>query len=539
MPASLITLDHLSFTWPDGSPVLSEVTGAIGRGRTGLIGRNGAGKSTLLRLILGHLTPTSGHVKVHGSLAYLPQDLVLRPSDTLADLLGIAQVLEALRRIEAGDARAELFDIVGNEWDIEARAVAALSAAGLPTDVGRPTGTLSGGETMLGALTGIQLRQPSIALLDEPTNNLDSGSRERFFDAVRAWRGNLVLVSHDLDLLELTDATVELRQHQLTTFGGPYSAYRAAVEQQQRAVEQQLRSAEQALRSQKRRQAAAEQQLAHSASQGRKDWTQATFVKAAINRRRNSAEKSAGTRRGMHEDKVRQAQSQVDAAEARLRTDESIRVDLPDPYLPAGRHVARVTGSDGRELIIQGPERIGLTGPNGAGKTTLVAQLAGAAPRRAATAEAFVARVGYLPQRLDGLDETASALESIRQAAPGTPTSVLRNRLARFLLRGEAAFREVRSLSGGERFRVALARSLLAEPPAELLILDEPTNNLDSYSVDQLVDALADYRGALLVISHDADLLSRLNLDAQWLLGPDGVLTAQPDHNRDAAPPEG
>src|SRR5690606_27022174 len=135
-------------------------------------------------------------------------------------------------------------------------------------------------------------------------------------------------------------------------------------------------------------------------------------------------------------------------------------------------------------------------------------------------------RVGYLPQRLDGLDEQASMLENVERAAPSVPPGELRSRLARFLLRGDSVHRPVATLSGGERFRVSLARLLLADPPAQLLVLDEPTNNLDLDSIDQLVDALRSYRGALLVVSHDDAFLGRLGLDAIWELDVDGNLTA-------------
>ncbi|WUK44522.1 ATP-binding cassette domain-containing protein [Nocardioides sp. NBC_00368] len=121
--------------------------------------------------------------------------------------------------------------------------------------------------------------------------------------------------------------------------------------------------------------------------------------------------------------------------------------------------------------------------------------------------------MGLLPQRLDGLDDEASAMENVRAVAPETPSGTIRNQLARLLLRGDSVDRPVRTLSGGERFRVSLARLLLADPPAQLLILDEPTNNLDITSVEQLAEALDAYRGALLVVSHDFGFLERIGID--------------------------
>ncbi|PUB25406.1 ATPase subunit of ABC transporter with duplicated ATPase domains [Promicromonospora sp. AC04] len=548
-----VVLHDVTFAWPDGAVALDHVSGAFGRGRTGLTGLNGAGKSTLLRLVAGLLAPTSGRVALSGTADYLPQRITLDTEATVADLLGVTPVVRALRAIESGDVDVAHFDVVGDDWDVEERAAALLSATGQPTGLDRSVATLSGGEVMLTAITGVRLRQSTggaaVALLDEPTNNLDGAARERLYDLVRGWRGALVVVSHDLALLELMDDTAELRAGSLTTFGGPYSEYRAWLAVQQEAAAQALRSAEQTLRREKRQRIEAEERIAHSERKGRKDAANSKYVKAVINDRRNSAEKSQGFRRGLLDDKVDAARAAVDVAERAVRDDDRISVDLPDPGVPAGRRLAVLRGADGREVVIQGPERIALTGPNGVGKTTLLERLLASVPAaslgagylsRDAAPEAqtsstqrggaaggvvLTERTAYLPQRVDVLPEASPVLDAVREGAPHVPPGELRNRLARFLVRGAAVDRPVATLSGGERFRVALARLLLADPPAQLLVLDEPTNNLDIASTDQLVDALSAYRGALLVVSHDAAFLERLGLDAEIRLDAAGNLT--------------
>ncbi|WP_110589578.1 ATP-binding cassette domain-containing protein [Microbacterium suaedae] len=539
MPA--LTLDHLTFSWPDGSVALDDVTGTFGTGRTGLVGRNGSGKSTLLRIAAGELAPTAGHVSATGDVAYLPQRLTLDVSTRVATLLGVDVALDAVRAIADGDVDPARFDEVGDDWDIEARAHAALAEAGLAPDMlDARVGELSGGEAMLAALTGIRLRGAAITLLDEPTNNLDRDARRLVHDLVLSWRGALIVVSHDLELLELMDETAELRDHALTVFGGPYSQWRAHVDAEQAAARQAAVDAKKVLQREKRQRIEAETKIARRARAGRK--AADSMPKILANALASSSEATAGRQRVEARGKEDEARAALDEAGRRIREDDSVGFDLPDPDVAAGRRILTLSDGD-RQWIVQGPERVALIGPNGSGKTALLEGLlhgrpprgtsplhndANSAPdvpeagsgvdsaqnwRRCAVGELHTDRFAYLPQRLDGLEEAASAIEIVQRAAPDVPDRELRNRLARFLLRGDAAQRPIGSLSGGERFRVAIARLLLADPPPQLLVLDEPTNNLDIDTAEQLLEALRAYGGAVLIVSHDDAFLRRLDPD--------------------------
>lgn len=531
-PAPAVVLDRITLIHPDGTPAVRDVSGTFGAARTGLVGRNGSGKTTLLRLIAGELIPTSGSVTTSGRVELLPQRLTLDVERRVADLLGVAAVVDAVRAVESGDVDPRHFETIGDDWDAEARAVAALTAAGLPPGaLDRRIGELSGGEAVLAALVGVRLRGAEIALLDEPTNNLDRDARERVGELVRGWRGALVVVSHDTTLLELMDDTAELYGSELDVFGGPYSQWRTWRDTEQAAARAAETTAAAALRRERRDRVETETKLARRAAMGAKAQREKRVPGIISGNRASAAQVSAGRARGEASDREAAARSALDAAGRRVRDDDTVRIDLPDPGVAAGRRLATI-GDGERSWIVQGPERVALVGPNGAGKTTLLEALVRSASanssesdapapphpggppdgpemRSCGTAAAHTDRVGYLSQRIDGLRDEVTVLDSVREAAPAATDVELRNRLARFLLRGDTVLRPVAALSGGERFRLALACALLADPPPQLLVLDEPTNNLDLDTVDQLVQALSAYRGAVLVVSHDDGFLSR------------------------------
>ena len=407
---------------------------------------------------------------------------------------------DGVRAIERGDVDERHFDTVGDDWDVEARATAALAEVGLPDGaLDRRVGELSGGEAVLAALVGVRLRGAEIALLDEPTNNLDRDARARVHELVRTWRGTLIVVSHDVALLEQLDDTAELYEHELSVFGGPYSAWKAWLDTEQAAAVQAETAARQLLRREKRDRQRVESAIAMRNAHGKKLAAKKAAPKIVLGAMKRSAEVTADKLRVEANEKVEAARAAVDTAGRRVRDDDTVHIDLPDPGVGTGRRIATI-GDGERSWTIQGPERVALVGPNGAGKTTLLERLVasafgdgapysvsvdaarvqgagsarvvgdagsaglnsergaaatavpfsgdeGADPaeagpdaasfRSSVRAEAHTDRVGYLSQRVDGLDEAASVLANVRAGAPGVGDAELRNRLARFLIRGD------------------------------------------------------------------------------------------------------
>ncbi|GAA2970947.1 ATP-binding cassette domain-containing protein [Streptomyces drozdowiczii] len=523
-PAAHLTCSSLSFAWPDGTRALDALDVTVGPGRTGLIGLNGAGKSTLLRLLAGELRPTEGRISVSGEVGYLPQNLVLDTELRVDAALGIDTVREALHAIEAGDVGEERFAAVGDDWDVEERARAALDGLGLGhIGLDRTIGEMSGGECVMLRLAALLLARPDVLLLDEPTNNLDLYARQRLYAAVDAWHGVLVVVSHDRELLERVDQIADLRDSTVTWYGGNLSAYEAALAVEQEAAERMVRVAEADVQRQKRELAESQVRSARRRRYGQKLFDEGSVPKIVASARKRSAQESAGKQRLMHASRLADAKERLDEAVEAVRDDDEIRVELPRTKVHPGRGVlvlrdlelaygARVRG----QYEVRGPERIALVGRNGAGKTTLLRTLAGELAPVSGEAVTEVP-LRFLPQRLDVLDDELSVAENVARFAPDATNNHIRAKLAHFLFRGARADRAAGTLSGGERFRAALAALLLAEPAPRLLLLDEPTNSLDMASVRRLTAALDAYEGALVVASHDVPFLESLGI-TRWLL---------------------
>ncbi|MGW2228492.1 ABC-F family ATP-binding cassette domain-containing protein [Streptomyces formicae] len=536
MSDAAIVCSNLSFAWPDDTPVFHDLSFTVPTGRTGLVAPNGSGKSTLLKLIAGELTPATGSLSVGGTLGHLPQSLPLTGDLTVAEVLGIAQVIRALDAVESGDVGEEHFATIGDDWDIEERTRAQLDRLGLAgLALDRGLSTLSGGQVVSLGLAAQLLKRPDVLLLDEPTNNLDLAARHQLYDVLADFTGCLLLVSHDRALLDRMERIAELGSDELRLYGGDFTAYEEAVRAEQEVAEKNIRNAEQELKREKREMQQARERAERRQSNAARNLKNAGLPRIFAGNMKRGAQESAGRSGQLHASRVSEAKARLDEAGRALREEQRITLDLPDTLVPAGRnlfigaglqvhHAGRAVFADGGvDLTVRGPERIALTGPNGAGKTTLLRLVTGELTPDGGEIKRSEGRIAYLSQRLDLLDLERTVAENFAAFAPERPEAERMNLLARFLFRGARAHLPVRVLSGGERLRATLACVLCAEPAPQLLLLDEPTNNLDLVSTGQLESALDSYRGAFMVISHDEKFLAEIGVN-RWLHLTDGAL---------------
>ena len=284
MPAS-ITLSRLSAATPDGTPLFTDLDLTFGPERTGIVGRNGTGKSTLLRLIAGQLSPSAGQITQTGTLAYMRQDSIARPDETVADLMGAAPALALIDRAEAG--RASAAELAEADWTPPARLDAALDRCGLSVAPTTPLARLSGGQRTRAALAALLLADPDMLLVDEPTNNLDRDGRRAVIALLRDWTGGAIVVSHDRELLEEMDTIVELTSLGATRYGGSYSTYRAQKAQELAAAEHALAHAEKTHEETARRARQAAERKARKDAAGRRSRAAGASLRSCWTPRRN------------------------------------------------------------------------------------------------------------------------------------------------------------------------------------------------------------------------------------------------------------
>ena len=506
----MLRLEHISKIYPTGE-VLKDVTWEVKPGeRVGLVGVNGAGKSTQLKIIMGEMEPTTGEVIRQGSLhiAYLTQEFEVEPMRTVREEFWTVfteanQVQQALANMEQemANAKPDELDKLVHKLDKLQRQFEALDGYGLeaqiekilpemgfePGDGDRLVSSFSGGWQMRMSLGKILLQSPDVLLLDEPTNHLDLETIEWLEKYLKGLKTPMVVVSHDREFLDrLCTKIVETERGISTSYPGNYSAY---LQQKEEAQDSQLATYE-------RQQKEIEKQ------------------QAFVERFRASATRSTQAK---SREKLLEKMEKVEAPTAKMR---KLQFTFP-PSPRSGREVVLIkdlthTYDDkilflGAELEIERGDRIAFLGPNGCGKSTLLRMVMGMEEAEDGTVSLGQHNVipGYFEQnQAEALDLNKTVMDTIHDEVPDWKNEEVRTLLGKFLFSGETVFKKVDALSGGEKARLALAKMLLR--PANLLILDEPTNHLDIPAKEMLEEALQNYDGTVIIVSHDRYFISQV-----------------------------
>lgn len=505
---AVVTFKSVHFEWADGQSVLCDLNLTLSSGRRyGLVGPNGVGKSTLAKLIAGELEPTRGSVTRNGRFAYLAQWAVPPVDRTGEELIG-----ELWSRLSPAES-----------------AVAAQWAGNI--DLLRKAAQLSGGEWTRIQLMGLLAENADFLVLDEPTNSLDAEARRSMQDFIRNFTQGILVVSHDRELLQSVDVILELTSQELTTYGGGWDFYEAERARERERLQGQLESAQRERRVQERTRQAALVKQRRRMSHAAKSAPTSGMVTGVLGARKRRAQKTLGKLQVATEREVDRSAEAAREAYARLKEDPEIYATAPSAVIPMSRWIAEARDFNFRfspdapflwenplNFSLRGPGRVAITGANGVGKSTLLKLLIGKGPvdgEPVGDLKLGNIPYGWLDQSLSQLNDEVSVLENVLAGGSKQSIADVRNSLARFLFAGKMAERRVNQLSGGERLRAGLAQILLADPAPQLLILDEPTNDLDIGAVEFMERSLANYEGAILVASHDQIFLNHLKLTAK------------------------
>ena len=466
--------------------------------RIGLIGANGAGKSTLFSLILGDNQPDEGSVSLQRgrSVGFLPQESAPSGDETVLQLAtsispAMAAAYAKMREFpdehsaEHHEAASVFLELDG--YNLEAKAKSILAGLAFrETDFARPARTMSGGWIMRAHLARLLVMEPDLLLLDEPTNHLDLETLGWFQDHLAGYSGALLVISHDRAFLNaICEGIVEISRQRLHRYNGNYEDYLAEKKSRD------------------------DQYLAAYKNQQR----EIAHLEEFINRFRAKASKAAQA-----QERIKRL-AKIERLAPPENAEATVKFRFPQPPRGGQRtmileNVRQAYGDhvvyDGLNLTIERGHRTVLVGPNGAGKSTLLKILAGMLPLEAGTrTEGHNVSIGYFAQhRTDSLDVTGTVLEEAMDGAPGVGEQSVRTVLGSFLFSGEAVFKNVGVLSGGEKSRLALVKLLLRPP--NFLLLDEPTTHLDMASINALVGALGPYEGTLVFVSHDVHFIRSL-----------------------------
>jgi ATPase subunit of ABC transporter with duplicated ATPase domains len=524
----MLTLQNIAYAHPNKDLLFDHVNLTINKqDKIALIGNNGVGKSTLLNILSGNLQPSSGSVQADSRPYYIPQLFGQFNDYTIAQALRIEDKLTALRAILDGDVTEANLTLLNDDWTIEERCNEALSHWQLDgLDLTQKMNTLSGGQKTKVFLSGITIHQPQIVLLDEPSNHLDSLSRAILYNYIQTTTNTLVVVSHDRTLLNLLNTVYELSKRGITIYGGNYDFYAAQKAIEENALQEDLSSKEKALRKAKEVERDSLERQQKLDARGKKKQEKAGLPTISMNTLRNNAEKSTSRMKDVHAEKTGAIAQEVNELRKAMPDKDKMKIGFDDSGLHRGkilitakdinyRYHDQLLWKKSLSFQITSGNRIAIKGVNGSGKTTLIKMMLGTLQALGGTLQrADDIKAIYIDQDYSLIDNRLTVYEQAQQFNTGyLQEHEVKSRLTRFLFTKIHWDKPCKALSGGEKMRLILCCLTIKSQAPDLIILDEPTNNLDIQNIKILTDAVNEYSGTLVVISHDAYFLEQIHIE--------------------------
>ncbi|WP_192347544.1 ribosomal protection-like ABC-F family protein [Algoriphagus sp. Y33] len=523
----MLSLQRISYIHPNKDLLFANISLAVNpHQKIALIGSNGVGKSTLLQIIAKKLTPSDGQVIVESPPYYIPQIFGQFNHLSIAEALGIDRKLTAFREILDGNASEENLLILDDDWTVEERAYEALRHWKLSEhELTTKLENLSGGQKTKVFLAGISIHQPELVLLDEPSNHLDSGSRALLYSYISSTSNTLVVVSHDRKLLNLLDTVCELSHKGISAYGGNYDFYSSQKHLEQNALNQDVKSKEKALRKAKEKERETVERQQKLDARGKKKQEKAGLASIMMNTLRNRAEKSTSKIKNVHTDKIGGISQDLQDLRKELSDIDKMKFGFENTALHKGKVLVNATDINfsyqdsplwktNLNFQITSGERIALKGSNSSGKTTLIKLILGDLKPKTGTLFIAENKAVYIDQDYSLIENHLNVYE---QAERFNNTALkeheIKIRLNRFLFPKEDWDKSCSSLSGGERMRLSLCCLTIGSQSPDIIILDEPTNNLDIQNIEILTAAINEYQGTLLVVSHDEMFLEQVDIE--------------------------